>query len=656
MGPEHYFIRHYATSNIFEELEQNYLEFDIADTKFQGEIRWNVIPELTLGAIGAFKYSTTSMQHHIKDNSNYARAYRAMDDPVIRDKNPFLYKDPDNVFSLPVSILESGGFFEKREYKIRSIDFRADMRYRKMFQYIHSIDFYGGMEVNSIDRTSDWFRGIGMQYNNGEIPFTNHLAFKKYREQNTNYFSLNNTAGRHAAFFGTLGYSYKGKYSLMGTMRYEGSNRLGKSRSARWLPTWNIGGAWNIHEESFFTTLQPALSHLKLRSSYSLTANSGPFWVSNSKAIIRSEAPWRPKAEDGETALKIIENENSELTYEKSNEYNFGIDLGFLNNRINMVFEGYWRDMFDLIGWVNTQGGGGKIPKLANTANMSSKGVELTVSTRNVETNNFQWYTDLTFSWNKSWITKLKTMDNLMNFITGNGFPKQGYNRSSLFSIPFTGLDSEGLPMFSWTDEMGEFDIGKSNYDNFWFQQTEYLDFLKFEGQIEPKLMGGFGNMFSYRNFRLNVFLTYSFGNVLRLDPVFRLKYTDMDATPKDFINRWIQPGDEAITNIPVIASSRQANQYRNLDRAYNAYNYSTARVADGSFVRMKEISLSYDFPKVMIEKLKMQHLSLKLQATNPFLIYADKKLNGQDPEFFRSGGVAVPMSQQFTLTVRVGF
>ena len=656
MGPQNNFIRNYARFNIFEELEQNYLEYDIADTKFQGEIRWYVIPDLVLGAIGAFKYSTTSMQHHIMDNSNYARAYRAMDDPIVRDNNPFLYKDPDNLFSLPVSILESGGFFEKREYKMRSIDFRADLRYRKLIQYYHSIDFYGGMEINATDRTSDWFRGIGMQYNNGEIPFTNHLAFKKYREQNTNYFSLNNTSGRHAAFFGTLGYSYRGKYSLMGTMRYEGSNRLGKARSARWLPTWNIGGAWNIHEEAFFNSMQPTISHLKLRASYSLTAQSGPSWVSNSKAIIRSVAPWRPIADDGETALKIIDIENSELTYEKNKEYNIGADLGFLNNRINLVIEWYQRDMYDLIGYVTTMGVGGLVSKLANSANMVSKGTELTVSTRNVETNNFQWSTDLTFSWNKSWITRLKTMDNLMNFITGNGFPKEDYNRSSLFSIPFTGLDNEGLPMFAWADETGEFNINKSNYDDFWFQQMDDLEFLKFEGQIEPKVIGGFGNMFAYKNLRLNVFLTYSFGNVLRLDPVFKLKYTDMDATPKDFINRWIQPGDEAITNIPVIASSRQESQYRNLSRAYNAYNYSTARVADGSFVRMKEISLSYDFPKATIEKLKMQHLSLKIQAINPFLIYSDKKLNGQDPEFFRSGGVAVPMSQQFTLTVRVGF
>jgi len=656
MGPENYFVRNYASFNIFEELEQNFLEFDIADTKFQGEIRWTVLPELTLGALGAFKYSTSSMQHHIMDKSNYARAYRSMDDPVVRDNNPFLYKDPDNPFSLPVSILESGGFFEKREYKIKSMDFRADMRYRKTFQYRHSVDFYGGMEVNATDRTSDWFRGIGMQYDNGEIPFTNHLAFKKYREQNTNYFELNNTSGRHAAFFGTLGYSFRGKYSLMGTARYEGSNRLGKARKARWMPTWNIGGAWNIHEESFITALQPAVSHLKLRASYSLNGKAGPLWVSNSKAIISSFAPWRPKAGDGEPALKKTYSENSELTYEKNIEYNLGIDLGLQNNRINLMVDWYQRNMFDLIGYVTTGGTDGEISKFANSANMSSKGIELTISTRNVETINFGWTTDLTFSWNKSWITKLKTMDYLMNFIAGNGFPKERYNRSSLFSIPFTGLDSEGLPMFSWTDEMGDFDINKNNYDDFWFQQMDYLNFLKFEGQIEPKIMGGFGNIFSYKNLHLNVFITYSFGNVLRLDPVFRLRYSDMDATPRDFINRWIQPGDEAITHVPVIASSRQANQYRNLDRAYNAYNYSTARIADGSFVRMKEISLTYSFPQAAIEKLKMQHLSLKVQATNPFLIYADKKLNGQDPEFFRSGGVAVPMSQQFTLTVRVGF
>ena len=80
-----------------------------------------------------------------------------------------------------------------------------------------------------------------------------------------------------------------------------------------------------------------------------------------------------------------------------------------------------------------------------------------------------------------------------------------------------------------------------------------------------------------------------------------------------------------------------------------------SARIAKGDFIRMKEISLTYDFPKRWIKKLRMSNLALKIQATNLFLIYADKKLNGQDPEFFNSGGVATPVPKQFTLTLKIG-
>jgi hypothetical protein len=114
-------------------------------------------------------------------------------------------------------------------------------------------------------------------------------------------------------------------------------------------------------------------------------------------------------------------------------------------------------------------------------------------------------------------------------------------------------------------------------------------------------------------------------------------------------------PGDENSTDIPVIASKRQYYNDTYLSRAYNAYNYSTARIAKGDFIRMKEISLNYDFPKKWLKPLKISDFSLKLQATNLFLIYADSKLNGQDPEFYNTGGVASPVPRQFTLTVRLG-
>ena len=126
---------------------------------------------------------------------------------------------------------------------------------------------------------------------------------------------------------------------------------------------------------------------------------------------------------------------------------------------------------------------------------------------------------------------------------------------------------------------------------------------------------------------------------------------------PREFKNRWTVPGDEKHTNIPAIISKRQYEDNKDLMYAYNAYNYSTERIAKGDFIRMKEISLSYDFPKSWITSAKISNLSLKLQATNLFLIYADKKLNGQDPEFFNTGGVASPCTpRQFTLTLRLGF
>lgn len=114
--------------------------------------------------------------------------------------------------------------------------------------------------------------------------------------------------------------------------------------------------------------------------------------------------------------------------------------------------------------------------------------------------------------------------------------------------------------------------------------------------------------------------------------------------------------GDEKKTNIPTILSKPVYEDNPTLYLAYNAYNNSTERVAKGDFIRMKEISLAYDFPSKWLASAKISTLSLKIQATNLFLLYADKKLNGQDPEFVNTGGVASPIPRQFTLTVRLGF
>ena len=114
---------------------------------------------------------------------------------------------------------------------------------------------------------------------------------------------------------------------------------------------------------------------MTFKASYSLTADRGPADVTNSQAIIKSYSPYRPFTDIQETGLHIVDLENSELTYEKKHELNIGVDVGFINNRINLSADWYTRNNYDLIGLIPTQGVGGTIYKYANVATMKSHGI-----------------------------------------------------------------------------------------------------------------------------------------------------------------------------------------------------------------------------------------------------------------------------------------
>lgn len=533
---------------------------------------------------------------------------------------------------------------------MNSYDVRGTVNWNHTFAQDHIVNLFGGFEVSDISRNKDFFNGWGMQYSRGELPFYVYQFFKKSIETNSDYYSLSNTFTRTSAFFANATYSYKGRYTLNGTYRYEGTNRLGKARSARWLPTWNVSGAWNAHEEPWFdATFKNILSHLTLKASYSLTGDPGPSNVTNSSVVLRSYKPYRPFTNIQESGLDFTDLANKDLTYEKKHEFNIGADMGFVNNRINLTVDWYKRNNYDLIGPIKTAGAGGQIQKLANVATMESHGVEFSLNTKNIQTRNFSWTSDFIFSYAKNKVTELESTAQIVDVVSGTGFALEGYPVRDLFSYRFEGLSDKGMPLI--LEEDGEQTTNGGEIDF----QSRKLENLVYEGPTDPTTTGSFGNIFSYKNFKLNVFITYSFGNVVRLASAFKEEYSDLDAMPKEFKNRWVQAGDEAITNIPVILTDRQVTVDRELKTLYNAYNYSTARIAKGDFIRMKEISLSYQFPKPWLTPLKISDLSLKLQATNLFLIYADKKLNGQDPEFFRSGGVSAPMPKQLTLTLRVG-
>lgn len=643
-GKLEYYKRDHTPFNILNELNNNTLELNVVDIKFQGELDYKINKHLQYNMVGSIRYVKSTREHKITENSGTAEAYRMAINSTIRKRNSLLYSDPENPNAEPISVLPRGGFYNRYENTLKNIYFRNTLNYNQTFNENHIVNVLSGFEIKSTDRQAYYGNGPGYQYNYGGVPFIDYRYFKQAIEANRELYSMGYTYDRFVAGFINTGYSYQGKYTINNTLRIDGSNQLGQDRSSRWLPTWNFSGSWIASEEDFMKN-QDVISFLKLRATYGLTASMGA--AKNSTVILFNSVTNRPYVSEKETGIEISKLENKDLTWEKQYEANYGMDLGLLDNRINLSTDVYFRKGFDLIGLVSASGIGGERLKWGNYADMDTKGIEFSLNTVNIQKNDLKWTTTFSLGYNKNEITDLKSQPIAYELLRAEGGAIQGGPVRGLYSIPFAGLDSKGVPEFIGPDGEKTKDINLQSKD------TKYL---KYEGSVDPTYSGGFNNKIKFKNFTLNAFISFAGGNKIRLNPIFSTQYSDIDAMSKEFINRWAVAGDENITNIPSIISQRlQDVEYDDI-RPHNYYNYSTARVADGDFIRLKNISLDYAFSKQLIQKIGLSHASLKFQATNLWLIYSDKKLNGQDPEFFAAGGVALPQPRQFTLSLKVGF
>ncbi len=654
-GDLEYFTRSYAPFNIINELNTNYMDLKSIDLKVQGGLTYHVIPQLTYSVDAAYRYGMTERSHNIESQSNMASAFRANPNAVVNKNNKFLYDDPDFPNDPALIILPEGGFFNVNNNSLKNYYFRQNLEFNESFNSIHKLNFFGSMELRYTDRDRSNFEGVGYQYENGGLVNPNYRFFKKMSEAGDPYFGMSYGKDRSVAFMGRGAYNLLDRYSLNATVRYDGSNRMGLSRSVRWLPTWNLSGAWNVDEESFYPD-NPYLSSVRLRGTYGLVANMGN--ANNSTALFYNRTTYRPYENEKETMVYISSLENSELTWEKLYEFNIGADLGIYDDKIDVTVDYYKRDIFDLLGNLKTSGVGGEKTKYANYGKMKSHGVELTIAGNPIsEQDGFKWRTQFNFAINKNKVTRLEVNPNIWSLVRSEGAPMKGYAQRGLFSIAFDGLDSEyGYPTFVGTD-------GTNKEPYIYLQNTTDVEHLVYHGPVDPVFTGGFYNRFSYKGFTLSGLITFAQGNAVRLQPTISSNYSDMNSMTKDMVNRWLFPGDENITNIPAITDEftnsnniiRPNGTSTNARYPYNAYNYSDQRVAKGDFIRLKNISITYELPTRWVNKAKLSHAQLALVGNNIALLYSDKRLNGADPEFFNNGGVAMPIPKQYTLSLKLG-
>ncbi|MBT1687978.1 SusC/RagA family TonB-linked outer membrane protein [Dawidia soli] len=642
-GRREYFTRNYAPFNILNEIDNNYINLKQLDLKLQGEASYAILSNLKYDFTGAYRQVRTSTEHNVAEGSNMAEAYRAANSQVVRQGNKFLYYNPDFPNADPVIVLPEGGFYNRSDDQMVSYYFKNQLSWNYTLNTNHVIHAVAGQEVRQVDRQNSFNNGYGYQFSKGGVAFTDYRIIKQLLEGNFSYFGMGNTHDRYASFYASGNYAYKGKYIFNATGRMDGSNRLGESTTARWLPTWNVSGAWNIDSERFMETTR-FIDFLTLRAGYGLTANAGN--ATNSSVVYRSGTTPRPSLDENESQIIIEGLENSDLTWEKQYEVNVGVNTGFLN-KYTVTLDYYRRNHFDLIGVIKTPGVGGEAYKAVNYADMKSHGIDLSLGAPVYIRGNWNWSTSFIFSHNKSEITNLKNQPRIIDLVFPDGGALEGYPVRGLFSIDFQGLDPKtGVPLFINHDGEVSSDV---------YMQSLETKHLKYEGSIDPTITGGWSNAVRYKNFTLNVFLTYQAGNKIRLNPAFQSSYSDLDAMPREFLDRWVMRGDERYTDIPSIPDGITLGSLGSV-YPYNSYNYSTARVADGSFVRLRTVLLGYNLPSRMLTGTGFETASLTLTGTNLWLLYADRDLYGQDPEFFGSGGVAMPVAKQITASVKLSF
>lgn len=658
-GSLEYYRNNWAPFNILNEYRNNYMDIALLDLKGQLEAVYKPFKGtegLELRGLFSVRRASTSMAHYIHEGSNLVKAWRAAETPQVVKENIYLWRNPDDPTSIPRVALTHGGMYLKTDNSLTSYLGRFSLDYNKAWAR-HDLKLFAFAEIRSADRESSPFSGYGIQYDRGNQVHSNPLIFNKLSDNGSAYFALSKRYDRGMTFSASGTYGYKGKYIANAVFNYEGSNASGGHAHNRWLPTWNVGVKWNADQERPLRGGQTAISKLALRASYGLTAKMNEEAI-NAQAVYANRLVNRYRFDDRENALDILFLENRDLTWEKMFELNLGLELGLWNNRLSATLDLYQRNAFDLIDLIRTSGVGGQYYKYANFGDMRTRGIELSLRHQNIRARDFSWETTLSLGFMRQEITRLLNSPNTFDMVAGRGRGNVvGFPKGALFSFNFQGLNEEGLPTF----DFGLYPSNASPLSRIAgadFLDTQYAKtYLIYHGPTEPTVTGGLANTFRYKRWELSLFVTMQAGSKLRLNPSFDPAFVDLNVFSRAYERRWLSRGDELRTDVPTIPSAEQIARLgrERIERAYNTYNYSQLRVADGSFVRLKNISLGYTLPERLSKQLRLSQLQLKLSITNPLLIYADRRLEGQDPEYYQSGGVSLPTPRQYTLTLHVG-
>ncbi|MBL0740790.1 TonB-dependent receptor [Chryseolinea sp. Jin1] len=411
----------------------------------------------------------------------------------------------------------------------------------------------------------------------------------------------------NASFISRVTYDYNGRYLLTANFRADGSSSFGPNNRWGYFPSVSVG--WRISEEEFFAGVG-AVSDLKLRAGWGLVGNDIGGYAYIGKVSTGANYPIGGAILPGTYPNTI---QNNDLKWESTEQTNIGIDFSVLNSRIQFSADAYLKNTSDLLLYVPIPKSTGFDTGLQNVGKLQNKGLEFQVTSRNL-VNALTWETDFNISFNRNKVVSIVGQQVIGGGVAGRGdvsYSVEGKPLGMFYGYVSGGVDPATGNAY-YIDKNGE-----STFD-------PATDDRTFIGNPNPDFIYGMTNTFGYKNFSLSIFLQGSQGNdVFNATRIETEGMTDAKNQSAVVANRWRAAGD--ITDIPRSSWGNTNNS-----------RLSSRFVEDGSYMRVKAVTLSYNVPSAMITKLHMSNLKVYVTGENLFTITGYK---GYDPEVSAFGG-----------------
>lgn len=531
---------------------------------------------------------------------------------------------------------EQNGYFQRNIGKYSGWNTSNLLRANKTFASIHTLNGLIGFETGRGNETYTSVSGTGM------IPGKDSLSGTNSKEQTSyDYKSIG------WSLFGQIQYNLLDRYFLTGSLRADASSRFAKNRRVGYFPA--ISGAWNITNEPFMPK-SDILTFMKLRLSYGETGNSDiPLY--QSIAVYDTSIKYQDQA--GAIPNRLS---SSRLAWETAKMTTLGFDFR-LFNRVDLNIDLYNINNTDLLLRKPMSPSTGFTNRWENVGDMRNRGLEIQLSSDNIRTKDWYWNTTFNIAFNKN---EVRNQDvPFVNNPTGDvaQWIKNGEDITSWYMPKWIGVDYEnGDPVWETLERDADGNIIGRGVTNSYAEASKEENY-QIVGKATPKFTGGFTNSVNYKGIGLNITTNFVYGNDIYnrtrtqydTDGVY-LGYNMLSLSSNSNWSRWEKPGD--------VATHPKLVQNGNKQSSATSSRY----LEDGSFFRVKNITLYYDFPQAWLQKIKVNALKVFVSADNLFTF---TKFSGVDPEvdldmsaYYLPGTYTYkyPNNKQFTFGVDIKF